>query len=239
MSNKMLRDGNIIEIKIKNQFFIPDLFKSCIFSQKNMELKEAIERRSSVRSFKNDPLPVEALQEMVRLAGLAPSVNNFQPWSFIGITTREKLNHIAEMVSVKMNSYKTKPSEPAQNVKSQVEYFSTFFRDAPAVIAVILEEYETVWEKSSELSHDEINKMRNFPDIQSTGACIQNILLAAVDMGYGACWLSGPMVARKEIEDYLEISQPSRLISFVAIGEPKHEAKPRNKENMAGKLRFV
>ena len=204
-----------------------------------MELKEAIERRSSVRSFKNDPVPTEALQEMVRLAGLAPSVNNYQPWSFIGITTREKLNHIADMVSTKLDTFKTKASEPARNVKTQVEYFSTFFRDAPAVIAVVLEEYETIWEKTSELSHEEINKMRNFPDIQSTGACIQNILLTAVDMGYGTCWLSGPMVAREEIEEYLEIIRPSRLISFVAIGEPKHEPKPRNKENLAGKLRFV
>lgn len=204
-----------------------------------MELKEAIERRSSVRSFKNEPVPVEALQEMVRLAGLAPSVNNFQPWSFIGITTKEKLNDIAGMVSLKLDSYKTKSSESARNVKSQVEYFSTFFRDAPSVIAVILEEYQTVWEKSSELSHDEINIMRNFPDIQSTGACIQNILLSAVDMGYGACWLSGPMVAREEIEEYLNISRPSRLISFVAIGKPQHEPKPRNKENLAGKLSFI
>jgi nitroreductase len=204
-----------------------------------MELKVAIERRVSVRSFSNDQVKQEDLMEMVRLAGLAPSINNFQPWSFLGITSRDTLNTIAQLVSNKLMSFPVKSSELARNVKSQVEYFSTFFTDAPAVIGVVLEEYETVWENGIQLSHEEINKMRNYPDLQSTGACIQNILLAATDMGYGSCWLSGPMVAKDEIQSLLGILPPSKLISFVAIGRPAHEHKPKIKMNMAERLRFI
>jgi len=41
-----------------------------------MELKAAIEARTSVRVFKDEKIRLSDIKEMVRLAGLAPSVNN-------------------------------------------------------------------------------------------------------------------------------------------------------------------
>ncbi len=37
--------------------------------------------------------PLEDIREMVRLASLAPSVNNYQPWSFVLITNKEHDEH--------------------------------------------------------------------------------------------------------------------------------------------------
>src|SRR3972149_4087506 len=82
----------------------------------------------------------------------------------------------------------------------------------------------------------EINRMRNYPDIQSAGASIQNILLSAVDMGYGACWLSGPMFAREELEQMLQIRSPEKLLAFVVIGKPRSEYKPKAKPNLADSM---
>jgi len=70
------------------------------------------------------------------------------------------------------------------------------------------------------MSHEEINRLRNYPDIQSAGACIQNMLLAAVDMGYGACWLSAPMMAKKKLGQMLRLEDKFNLIAFVAVGKP-------------------
>jgi nitroreductase len=204
-----------------------------------MELKKVIETRTSVRSFKSDPVPLEDIREMVRLAGLAPSANNFQPWSFILITDKEMLRSMADTVSKRLQDYPGKNTKLTANIKAQVEWYSTFFRDAPAVLAVIIDDYETVWEKGIDMKHKEINEMRNFPDIQSAGACIQNLLLAAVDMGYGACWLSGPMVAKKDMELSLEIRKPSWLLSFVAIGIPSTSSNPKKKENLGEKLKVI
>ena len=39
-----------------------------------MEIKQAIEKRTSIRVYKQEPLPLEDLKEMVRLASLAPKV---------------------------------------------------------------------------------------------------------------------------------------------------------------------
>jgi nitroreductase len=197
-----------------------------------MEFKQVLESRSSVRTFKRDKVKIEDLKEMVRLAAMAPSINNYQPWKFIVITNNPLLQKMAHIVSEKISSLPSNNSQSAVNVISQVEWFATFFREAPAVIALIMDKFETVLEKSVTLTPEEINRMRNFPDMQSAGACIQNMLLAATDLGYGACWLSAPMMAKEELEKILEIQQSSSLIAFVAIGKPLNPPKPKNRKSL-------
>lgn len=204
-----------------------------------MELKAAIEERTSIRIFKDEKISLEDIREMVRLAGLAPSVNNYQPWRYIAVLNRELLNRMADVVAEKIENLPSSKSIAAKNVKTQVTWFSTFFRDAPVLLALVTKPYVTVLESAVEISHDEINRLRNYPDIQSAGASIQNILLTAVDMGYGACWLSGPMFAREELEKMLHIESPEKLLAFVVIGRSRSEHKPKVKPNLADSLEII
>ena len=204
-----------------------------------MELKAALEARTSIRIFSEKKVSMEDIREMVRLAGLAPSVNNFQPWRYIAITNKDLLNKMADAVAVKIENLPSSHSIASKNVKTQVTWFSTFFKDAPVLLALVTKPYETVLETAVELTHDEINTLRNYPDIQSAGASIQNILLTAVDMGYGACWLSGPMFARQEIEQMLNVKPPEKLLAFVVIGCAKSEHKPKVKPNLADSLEVI
>jgi nitroreductase len=48
-----------------------------------MEIYEAIRTRRSVRAYKPDPVPEEALGRVLEAARLAPSGGNRQPWKFI------------------------------------------------------------------------------------------------------------------------------------------------------------
>ena len=43
--------------------------------------------RRDVRRFKPDPVPSPLIEELVRLAALAPSVGNSQPWRFVSVET--------------------------------------------------------------------------------------------------------------------------------------------------------
>ena len=189
-----------------------------------MDLKAVIETRATVRNFTTDDVPEAHLREMVRLAGLAPSVNNSQPWRFIAIKNRELLKCMADKVRVKIDaSLPVCEDETERKAKAQVEWFSTFFGDAPAVIAILTHPYEAIVDKAlphSTLTHEDINCMRNFPDVQSIGACIENLHLAACDLGYGTCWLSGPLVAREDLEECLGVRNPWKLAAMVAIGKP-------------------
>ena len=208
-----------------------------------MLLKEAIETRASVRQFVNEPVRKEDLLEIARLAGLAPSPNNAQPWRFVVVTSRSTLECMRD--AVKRGIEKALPAattEEGAKARTQVEWFSTFFVDAPAVVAVAVEPYAAVVDKllvGGGVGHEEMNKLRMYPDIQCIGACIENMLLAAADMGYAGCWLSGPMIARNDLENCLEIESPCRLAAMVAIGKPAVAPKQKAKKPVGEIIRFV
>lgn len=195
-----------------------------------MELEKVIKQRTSIRTFQDKQIPVEDLKKMVQMGGTAPSVNNYQPWKFYVITNKRLMEKMADLVKDKIEQIPENESKASRNIKSQVEWFATFFENAPALIALSMEEYESVLEKGVTVSHEDINKMRNYPDIQSAGAAIQNILLTAVDMGYGACWMSAPMMAKEGLESLIELEEPYSLVAFVAVGVPEKDMKPKEKK---------
>lgn len=63
-----------------------------------MELREAIEKRHSVRRYKAEPVPEELVTEILRLAAEAPSAGNLKPYRVI--VTEKQLTRIAAPVSL-------------------------------------------------------------------------------------------------------------------------------------------
>lgn len=61
-----------------------------------MEVMEAIKTRRSIRKFKNKPVSKEDIEDLLRAAMQAPSAGNKQPWHFVVITDRKKLDKIPE-----------------------------------------------------------------------------------------------------------------------------------------------
>ena len=201
-----------------------------------MELKEAIEKRTSVRRFKNEPISIDDLKEIIDLAGKAPSINNSQSWKFLAIVNKELLEKMSQIVHKKIEKLFPIEEENAdKKVVDTVDRYSTFFNEAPAVIAVLNKPYLAVADKISDevsMSAEELNKLRNYPDIQSIGAAVQNMLLAAVDKNLGACWLSGLMVAKDELEELLSIEKPYSLFTCIAVGKPLGDVKPKEKKSL-------
>jgi nitroreductase len=189
-----------------------------------MTLAELVEKRVSVRQFRPDPVAPGHIREMVRLAGLAPSPNNQQPWRFIAVTRRPLLEEMADAVRGRLRALlPAAMSEDARRAAERVEWSSTFFADAPLVMAVTRQPYQSVIARAvagSSISAADINAMRGHPDIQSIGAAIEHLLLAATELGYGSCWLSGPLIAREALEGLLGVEAPEQLAALVAVGVP-------------------
>jgi nitroreductase len=181
---------------------------------------------------------------MVRLAGLAPSPNNSQPWQFVAVTRPSLLQQMGAAVHAKVQLMLPAEGDDAvRHARQRVEWFSTFFVDAPLVIAVVLLPYESVVQvalEGSRLTGPKVNAMRGQPDVQSLGAAVEHLLLAATNLGYGGCWLSGPLVARQALERLLEIKPPGRLAAMVAIGKPASAAPtPRERKSVDEILRIM
>ena len=209
-----------------------------------MEFRHLVESRVSVRQFTAERVPAADVKEMVRLAGLAPSPNNSQPWQFVAVTRPSLLQQMGAVVHAKVQEIlPDEGSEAARHARQRVDWFSTFFVDAPLVIGVVLLPYDSVVEpalEGSRLTAAKVNAMRGQPDIQSLGAAVEHLLLAATNLGYGGCWLSGPLVARAALERLLGIEAPGRLAAMVAIGRPASTPPaPRDRKSLDEILRMI
>jgi nitroreductase len=55
---------------------------------------KAIMERRSIRKYKSDPVPEESVKALLEAAMAAPSAGNGQPWHFVVVDDRDKLNTI-------------------------------------------------------------------------------------------------------------------------------------------------
>ncbi|MBM4400911.1 MAG: nitroreductase family protein [Crenarchaeota archaeon] len=60
-----------------------------------MELSEAIKGRRSVRAFKQQDMPEEAVEKLIDAARHAPSAGNIQPWEFVVVRNLEVKRKLA------------------------------------------------------------------------------------------------------------------------------------------------
>ena len=57
-------------------------------------------------------------------------------------------------------------------------------------------------------------------DLMALGASIQNILLAAVALGLGACWLGEILNRKEEINRLLRWDRDLEMVAALAVGYP-------------------
>ena len=62
-----------------------------------MDALEAIFTRRSIRKYKDEPVGEEQIKTLLEAGMNAPSANNRQPWHFIVVDERERLNAIMEV----------------------------------------------------------------------------------------------------------------------------------------------
>jgi len=69
--------------------------------------------------------------------------------------------------------------------------------------------------------------------MQDASAAMENMLLAAVAMGYGACWVEGALRPREdELREVLGVPRELRIWSLLAVGKPA-ETPPRPPKSAA------
>lgn len=192
---------------------------------------EFIYNRHSVRKFKDQDIPMEDIRQIIHAATYAPSGKNSQNWHFVVIRNKEKLHQIAEIIE-KKNAELAQQLQDEEKQKSFIKFsrFATFFKNAPVVILVYAGPYmPTGLDVLEEIGapKEEIEDLcRPNPGIQSVGAAIENLLLAASALGYGGCWMTSPNYAAKEISDFIGFQKEGYYyVAMVPLGVPEGEIK--------------
>ena len=195
-----------------------------------MEFSELVFARRTIRRFTPEPIRQATLEKVLRAGLAAPSPNNSLPWSISVITNGEVIQKMRELVHKHLDAMFANLSEEHRTTLEKIKVFSTVFANAPVVLAIFSKDYRAPIHDlmaDADLNADQIAELRRHPELQATGALVQNMLLAAREEDLGTCWISGALVARKELEMLLKAGD-LKLETLVAIGH--HDAQPHPKE---------
>jgi nitroreductase len=172
-----------------------------------MHTREAIAGRRSIRRFKDEPIPDEALQAILTAGIQAPSGHNRQPWRFV-VVGREKRE---EMLSVMREGLAARKAQGEST--GSAEWTAKAMDTAPVTVFVFNPEGMRPW-----LARSIEQNFQDLVNVQSIGAAIQNMLLAAQDLGIGSLWIADVFEAYEELCTWL--GEQTQMVAAVSFGYP-------------------
>ncbi|CEI73255.1 MULTISPECIES: nitroreductase family protein [Romboutsia] len=194
---------------------------------------DLIYNRKSVRKFKDEEVPKEDILKMLEAATEAPSPKHQQNWHFVVLTNREVINEMADIVTKSHEKIgELAKTEKDRKIHMSVIKYYTCFKNAPVVIMVYGSEYKMIEYKILK----ENNAPQEVLDVlvspqsaaQGIGAAVENFLLAATEMGYGTCYMTGPTHAKTEIEKLIGFDKPGfELMSMISLGVAEENTPPK------------
>jgi len=207
-----------------------------------IKLTECIEERRSIRNFKEERVKEGDILDIIKSATFAPSAINKQPWYFIVITDDSLKKQMANVVEAKLKEMldKTAKDEDIDRLINYTKFF-TFFEEAPVVIAVLCRPITSPLALFLEQTGIPVDELEDpvHSEIQSASAAIQNMLLKAHELGLGACWMTNPLIAKKELESLLQVTKPWYILSIIPIGVPASKPHMPRRKKISSIVKFV
>ncbi len=189
--------------------------------------KEAIEKRRSIRKFKNDPVSDEVLASLLDAARLAPSGCNAQPWRFKIVKDDETKRKLA-----------------------QAAFDQPFIADAPVVLVCCadikgylegmvagtedLGKIGAVEDRVVKIILHASDKMKEMPLEQvgpriamNVAIAVEHIALRALDFGLGSCWIR--LIDEQAIKGIFGWDENNYVVALLPLGYPDEAPAPRKR----------
>jgi nitroreductase len=161
-----------------------------------------------VRAYTSDPVPDEDLRRILDAARLAPSSGNQQPWRFLVVRDRAKLDELLTgAMALKLDAARDQlyemASEEVEAQTAQLRAYLEGFLSAPVYVVILLDREST------------------YPDynVQDGALAAGHMMLAARALGYGTVYGSDA-IPESAIRMVLEIPDRYQFLCFMAIGVP-------------------
>jgi nitroreductase len=184
----------------------------------HVELAEVLKRRRSIRLYTGEPIPTGVIEDLIDAAISAPSSLNSQPWHFhvalgaarkaVGEAVAQSTRFLEEYASIL----------PAGQLEKAAKFYADL-GNAPVVIGVSVPD-----------SQDDVDRTNT---LVSAGAAIENLMLRATDLGFGACCITAPRWVIDEVKAALGVADDRVLAGLVLVGVPAEEPIPTERRRDA------
>ena len=187
-----------------------------------MDAIDAIQRRTSVRRFRPDPVPRDVLARLLDCAVRAPNHKLTEPWRFAVLTgaARERLAELR--AAHRLKRYEDPASEEARAAADKVRREAT---ETPAFIVV-----------ECAVSADEITREEDYAAAMMATA---NLMIAAQSLGLGTYLKTGGIMRDPGVASLVGLEEGYRIVGVVSVGYPAAEESPRRRRPAAELTRWL
>ena len=201
---------------------------------------QAIKDRRSIRKFKPDAISEMDLHTILEAGIAAPSSKNRQPWHFTVVRGDAK-EELAQVMERGLN-LEIKAHEPF--LPDSMKFINGAFtsvnvmREAPVVVLVSNDRGRCT-DFAENLSVDE--RVAELCNVQSVAAAVENMLLAAQEMGIGSLWICDVFFAYPELSEWMEKKNLSHgmLVAALAFGYGDEAPKARTRKSLHDVVTFI
>jgi len=191
-------------------------------------VSRAIAARRSVRAFANRPVEVEAVQHLVALACTAPAPHHSQPWRFVYVSSPAARLRLADAMS---DAWRADLETAGQSVHTIAKLLGRSQRqisEAPALLLACLSLVEARrWrDKARRLAERDMF-------VQSLGAALQNLLLAAADCGLAGYLKGAPLFCPDAVREALDLPAGWEPTFLVLLGYAQEGFAPERRPSPA------
>jgi nitroreductase len=191
-----------------------------------VDILEAIAARRSIRKFKSEPIPEEAVQTILQAATQAPSGKNRQPWRFV-VVQGDKCAEMVQVMRKGIEKAKTRGEDPGSS-----EGTAKAMEEAPVTVFVFNPLGIAPW-----LPHSVDQMFWNVVNVQSVGAAIQNMALAAQSLGIGSLWICDVFSAYEELQEWL--GEKGAMVAAMSFGYAAENPGPRPRKPVGEVTRWL
>ncbi len=177
------------------------------------QLRDLLIWRRDVRRFRTDPLQQGALERLIDLACLAPSVGLSQPWRFVVVDAPERRAAIADNFA--RCNRQALETFGADRAALYARLKLAGLKEAPCHLAIFADETTPV---GHGLGRATMPEMLRYSVV--TAVC--NLWLAARAEGIGVGWVS--ILDPAKVSQTLEVPADWRLIGYFCLGYPELHA---------------
>jgi 5,6-dimethylbenzimidazole synthase len=173
-------------------------------------LRDLLIWRRDVRRFLRDPLPSGALEALIEVACLAPSVGLSQPWRFVIVEDETRRAAIRENFQVCNAAALTAQSEQRASLYARLKLAG--LEEAPAHLAVFADRSTA---QGHGLGRHTMPEMIEY----SAVTAVHTIWLAARAQGIGMGWVS--ILDPQTVATLLQVPAEWKFIGYFCLGYPQ------------------
>jgi nitroreductase len=164
-----------------------------------MELFSAIAARSTAKAVTAPGPTDEQIARLLEAAARAPDHGRLKPWRFIAVNGPQREPFAQAVAQARRDQIPDYTDEQMELERAKV-------RRSPCILI------------AGCVVRKDIPKVPEIEQVIAAGAAVENLLLAAADLGIGAMWKTGPAAYSARVKAAVGLAADDHIVAIIHLG---------------------